>query len=1119
MTPQSFIAKWNGASGSERANYQLFFNDLCELLGVDKPLPAQANDADNAYVFERHIDALDESGAGAARFIDTYKRGHFICESKSFHLGRDLDAAANKLIKAKAQAESYARNLPASEPRPVFLMVANVGRFIALYAQFRDNDRSYEYFPDRASYRIAITDLAHDAVRDRLKRVFTEPAALDPARIAARVTREVAAHLGQLARGLEADHEPHAVAGFLTRCLFTMFAEDVGLLPAGGFTDIVVAACVEPASFKPSIEELWQKMDSGGYSVALRKTIPHFNGKLFKIPVALELTRPQLETLLAAARADWKHVEPAIFGTLIERALDPAERHALGAHFTPRAYVERLVLPTLVEPLRADWLNVQTAALALMDRGDAAAALKLARGFHQTLCATRVLDPACGSGNFLYVALEHLKRLEAEVLELLGALQSAASKDGTMQQQELDTEGLTVDPHQFLGLERNPRAAAVAELVLWIGHLQWHFRNRGHALPPTPVLRDFKNIECRDAVLDWRRIEAVQDEAGQPLTRWDGVSFKPHPVTGKPVPDESARAAVVRYLDPHAAVWPAADFVVGNPPFIGASTLRQALGDGYVDALRQTHPGVPESADLVMFWWDHAARLLRENKIRRFGFITTNSLTQTFNRRVLEQHLDALHLAWAIADHPWVDEANGAAVRVAMTVAAPGAGDGRLLAVSRETPGTDGEIDVELAERSGAIHANLRVGANVAAAVALRANGNISSPGFKLHGAGFIVTPDEAAELAAPALIRPYRNGRDITDKPRGVLVIDAWGYDEATLRAQYPTVWQWLLDRVKPERDHNQRATYRDNWWLFGEPRRELRKMFTGLPRYIATVETAKHRVFQFLDAAIAPDNKLICIAHDDAWMLGVLSSRVHVAWALAAGGRLGVGNDPRYNKGVCFEKFPFPAATPDQQATIRDLAERLDAHRKRQQAMHPELTLTGVYNVREKLRTGEPLTAKDKTVYTQGLVGVLNTLHDELDAAVLAAYGWDDAPDDSALLERLVALNAERATEEAAGQVRFLRPAYQAPAHTTVVLDLPATDAPAIAPVATRKPVWPAALPDQLGALARLLSDAPQTPAELAAGFDKARGLQKALPGLLDALVDFGRAQRLADGRYRAG
>jgi hypothetical protein len=294
---------------------------------------------------------------------------------------------------------------------------------------------------------------------------------------------------------------------------------------------------------------------------------------------------------------------------------------------------------------------------------------------------------------------------------------------------------------------------------------------------------------------------------------------------------------------------------------------------------------------------------------------------------------------------------------------------------------------------------------------------------------------------------------------------------------------------------------------------------MLAGLPCYIATVETAKHRVFQFLDATIAPDNKLICIAHDDAWVLGVLSSHVHIAWALAAGGHLGVGNDPVYVKTACFEKFPFPAATPEQQATIRDLAERLDAHRKRQQAAHPDLTLTGVYNVRQKLRSGEPLTAKDKTVYAQGLVGVLNTLHDELDAAVLAAYGWDDAPDDDALLARLVALNAERAAEEAAGQVRFLRPAVQAPAQTATVPDLPVAAAPAITPVATRKSVWPDALPDQLGALARLLSDTPQTPAELAARFDKARGLQKALPGLLDALVDFGRAQRLADGRYRAG
>ncbi|MBU1663924.1 MAG: class I SAM-dependent DNA methyltransferase, partial [Gammaproteobacteria bacterium] len=728
MTPQAFIDKWDGKDGSERANYQIFFNDLCELLEVEKPLPSHADDWQNAYVFERYIEAIDGESAGASRFIDTYLSGKFICESKSFGEGKTANSGDTKLFKAKSQAESYARNLPESEPRPPFLIVINVGRVIALYAQFKDDDRSYAPYPDRAGYKISIKDLARDDIRARLRQLWLDPNALNPELIAAEVTRAVAIPLGLLARQLEeAGHDPHQVAGFLTRCLFTMFAEDIGLLPAGVFTGLLTRAVQTPKLLAANLEDLWRAMDKGGVSLALQQEIAHFNGKLFKTPDAILLAREQIETLLGAARQDWRHVEPAIFGTLIERALDPVERHALGAHFTPRAYVERLVLPTVIDPLRERWANVQAAAIALDDEGDHKGAIKLVRDFQGQLCQTRVLDPACGSGNFLYIALEYMKRLEGDVLEQLDAFGATLS---------LETEGLSVDPHQFIGLELNPRAAAVAELVLWIGYLQWHFRTRGKVQPPSPVLRDFKNIRPGDAMLDSDGQETPLDAQGQPITRWDGKTYKQHPATGKNVPDESARVAAVRYLNPRQAKWPKAQYVVGNPPFIGAATLRAALGDGYVEALRDAHGEVPESADLVMFWWDHAARLLAKGKIERFGFITTNSLSQTFNRRVLENHLGKnMSLAFAIPDHPWVDSADGAAVRVAMTVVRPGAGEGRLLRVTRESTVGDGEVAVTLAEKIGLIHADLSIGADVAGAGPLKANAGISSPGFKLHGA------------------------------------------------------------------------------------------------------------------------------------------------------------------------------------------------------------------------------------------------------------------------------------------------------------------------------------------------------------------------------------------------
>ncbi|MBL8373739.1 DNA methyltransferase, partial [Accumulibacter sp.] len=679
-----------------------------------------------------------------------------------------------------------------------------------------------------------------------------------------------------------------------------------------------------------------------------------------------------------------------------------------------------------------------------------------------------------------------------------------------------------------------PRAAAIAELVLWIGYLQWHFRTNGSGLPPQPILKDFRNIECRDAVLAYDAVETVLDERGQPVSRWDGVTTKPHPVTGEPVPDENARLPLQRYLNPRQAEWPQADFIVGNPPFIGAGGMRAALGDGYVEALRKTWQAVPESADLVMFWWHHAAQLVATGKAQRFGLITTNSLKQTFNRRVVQSALDkGISLAFAVPDHPWVDSADGAAVRIAMTVGTAGGGEGQLLSVTDEQEAGGEGLQVTLQEQVGLIHADLRIGANVAAAKALRANSGISSPGFKLHGAGFIVTPSEAARLDADAPIKVYRNGRDLTDRPRGVQLIDLFGLTVEEVRARYPATYQWVVERVKPERDQNARASYRDSWWIFGEPRRDLRPMLVGLPRYIATVETAKHRTLQFLEAEIAPDNMLICIASADALHLGVLSSCVHVVWALAAGGRLGVGNDPRYNKSRCFEPFPLPAASEAQQAHIGDLAEQLDAHRKRQQAAHPALTLTGMYNVLEKLRRGEALNAKDKAIHEQGLVSVLKSLHDELDAAVLDAYGWSDlapqlaahadaalkAAAEETLLVRLVALNAERAAEEAKGYIRWLRPDYQQPTaqprQADMVLDdggqdtLPGETSSALA---VQRLPWPATLPAQVAAVARLLaaSPLPLSEGELAARFTGKGSWKKRLPQIVDTLEALGRVRR---------
>ena len=943
---------------------------------------------------------------------------------------------------------------------------------------------------------------------------------LDPARRSARVTREIAERLARLARSLEQVHSPEDVAHFLMRCLFTMFAEDVGLLPNRGFTQLLADSKLNPTSFPLLTAELWRTMAQGGFSVALRAAVPHFDGGLFEETTALPLSADQIQLLIEAAGADWRDVEPAIFGALLVRALDPAERHKLGAHFTPRAYVERLVLPTIIEPLRAEWESVQTAALLLADQGKRAEALAEVRAFRRRLASIRILDPACGTANFLYVTLEHLKRLEGEVLEVLRKL--------GQEQESLELEGEIVRPEQFYGIEVNPRAAAIAELVLWIGYLQWHLRTRGNAAGlPEPILRNLHNIECRDAVLVWDAVEPLLDAEGRPVTRWDGRTFKPHPVTGEPMPDESARVPAWRYLNPRPAAWPEADRVVGNPPFIGTARMREALGDGYVEAVRRVYPQVPDSADYVMFWWDKAAELTRAGKVRRFGLITTNSLRQTFNRRVLEHHLSAaepLSLLFAIPDHPWVDSAEGAAVRIAMTVGCAGMHPGLLLQVTSEESGENDAVKLTFEQRVGKIQADLTIGANLASASQLESNSKIAGMGVKLHGAGFIVSKEQAQSLGLGRReglekhIRPFRNGRDLLQLPRDVMVIDLFGLTEPEVRARFPEVYQWLYERVKPERDQNERESRRKNWWLFGEPISTFRPAFDGLTRYIATCRTAKHRVFMFLPSVILHESKVVAFALQDAYHLGLLSSRIHVVWALRTGAFL--EDRPNYNHSECFNKFPFPEPTDAQKARIRALAEELDAHRKRQQALHPRLTLTDMYNVLEKLRAGEPLNAKDKVIHEQGLVSVLKQLHDDLDAAVFDAYGWSPGLDDEAILERLVDLNAERAAEEAQGLVRWLRPDYQAPAaapptqQVLLVETVAEEEAPALAVRAVLP--WPDRMAEQAQAVRLALAAlaAPAAPAQVAVAFQDAPVARVA--ELLETLALLGQATALPDGRF---
>ena len=545
---ETFIAAWRDTGGSELANTQSFLNGLCRLLGVDEPAGSRTDDVHNDYVFERRV--FQDNGDGTQSFgrIDCYKRDAFILEAKQ---GSEADrAAADKgeddldifgqtastrvkrgtarrgtpgwakaMVQAKGQAERYAKALPVEHGWPPFLLVADIGYCIEVYADFTGTGKAYAQFPDRARYRIMLEDLRDEAVRERLRAIWSDPKSLDPAARAARVTREIADLLATVARRIEKrGYNAETTSGFLMRVLFTMFAEDSGLIPPKSFTGLLKAQRAHPEHLQHQLSALWAAMDKGEFSPALGVPLRQFNGYLFKDRSAIPLDAEDLEVLIQAGEHVWTEVEPAIFGTLLERALNPKERAKLGAHYTPRAYVERLVGPTIMEPLRADWDGVR-GAVELLGDGHEDEARGIVEAFHAKLAQTRVLDPACGTGNFLYVAMARLKELEAEVLEYLVGLGD--------DQYVAEITGHTITPENFLGIEINPRAAAIAQLVLWIGYLQWHFRvNGADRAPPEPILRDVRTIESRDALIDYDAKVLELDEHGKPVSRWDGETMK-----------------------------------------------------------------------------------------------------------------------------------------------------------------------------------------------------------------------------------------------------------------------------------------------------------------------------------------------------------------------------------------------------------------------------------------------------------------------------------------------------------------------------------------------------------------------------------------------------------------
>lgn len=1064
---RGFIGVWKEAT-SEGSTAQTFFRELCRLLGVDEPPQGAPVEA---YRFEKRVPIPHGTGLRVHR-ADVYRQDMFVWENKSFERTRS-GTRPTRWVEwmrlAYEQAKRYGKFLADESPalrRPPLIVVCDIGRDIWIWNNFTSPE--YGTFEDRQEF--LVEDLVRPKVFESLRWALSDPQRLNPYRQSGQVTIAIAKSLGRLVGRLEARIGQNqdalineSIARFIMACIFTLFAEDMRLLPDRSFRENLHGRWQDyPQRFVSEVRSRWKLMDSGGEDPDAGRVL-RFNGGLFHKAPVLALTREEIHELAEAARYDWSEVEPSIFGTLLEQSLRSHERARLGAYFTPREYIERIVQPTIMEPLRSEWQIVQAEAIALAreanlarERDDSREARNLLRrarnrcsAFLGQLRTIHVLDPACGTGNFLYVAMDLLKRLEKEVLV---ALRDLGEKTGQL-------TAVLVQPDQFFGIEKKAWSKEIAELVLWIGYLQWWKHERGHAHPPEPVLRPYGNIEVGDALLGYDDESDSLDAKGRKIL-----------VTRQGKSGKTAKAVLRKYTGVRQSTWPDVDFIVSNPPFIGNKRMRELLGDGYAEALRKVYQrtptdafGVPNDVDYVAYWWHKAAMRLRSpsSRLRRFGFITTNSIRQRQSGAVLRQHLRSdVVLQFACPDHPWIDpseELGSAAVRISMTVARrasePGATESRFLedvdskrarrtGSSREDrlgKTSDFDSSVRLHETRGQrINADLTIGADLTVAIPLLGNSDLCFQGMNLVGDGFRLPPEEATKLIGkrrkfPRVLRRYIKGHDLKEAPVERFVIDFFGLDEAEAQKASPVLFNHLAQSVRPLREANGRENYRRLWWLFGEARPGLRKAISGLSRYIATPETSRHRFFVMLEADVIPDHQIYVIATEDYYILGILSSTAHTLWALRAGGSNGVGNDSRWNSTVTFLPFPFPDPSQAQRLKIAKLAERLDVTRRQVLEAYEDASLTSIYNLVELMRSqhigasSSPVSPDDVRRAKLWRCDTLLALHQELDRAVFDAYGFESGIDDEEILVQLLLRNQNLAANESADKIQWLRPEYQ--------------------------------------------------------------------------------------------
>ncbi len=784
--------------------------------------------------------------------------------------------------------------------------------------------------------------------------------------------------------------------------MFCFFAEDTELLPKGIFSEICQLGLKDPQHFAESLESLFKCMAKGG-NFGTHK-IRHFNGHLFEDATVFELTSKEIQKLAEAAQADWQNIRPAIMGTLFERALDENQRRALGANYTSEEDIKTIVEPVLMAPFRREWkaLLRDIARAIVKGKGTNSDRAKLT-AFQKKLASIIVLDPACGSGNFLYVALQLLLGLEKEVIAIAAHL------------------GWSFEPivsvKQLRAIEINAYAYELAQVSVQIGNLQWR-RDNGFENERTPVLQNLAGFDNHDALMH--------------------ETFRNKPKNLKAAQSEEHGKQEELFKVYNERAWPACDVIVGNPPFLGSSRQWDELGRFYCESLQRTYAGrVPGAADLCCYWFAKAADAIEENKCKRAGLLATQAIRGGMNREVLKRIKRIGDIFFAESDRDWI--LAGANVHVSMVGFDDGTEKLRLL---------DGKL-VEV------IHTNLTAHADVTTAKPLRVNAEIAFSGTKKSGDFDISDELSRSWFLSPNvngrpnsdLLRPWLNGSAIVKRMPPAWIIDTGTDLELPAFAQYEQPHAHTLEHVKPQRDKNKREHRRLNWWLHAETCPGMRTALKNPLRFLTTPRVSKFRIFSWAESAALPDDGIYVFARSDDYFFGIVHSRLHEVWARSQGTQVRERESGfRYTPTSCFETFPMPDAETEKQAAISAAAMNLNELRERW-LNPPEWTethtlefpgsaggpwarfidpatvnaATGIGTVRyprlepRNAECAAKLAKRTLTNLYNERPAWLALAHEKLDAAVATAYGWPADLSDEQILERLLALNLQRAAEEA--------------------------------------------------------------------------------------------------------